>query len=248
MNSTSQLAPWADRLPVNWEKPRIDQVVDVIFSNVDKHTLEEEEPIRLCNYVDVHRNDKITSAIDFMEATAEPREINKFQIHCGDVLITKDSETADDIAISSLVAEELPSVLCGYHLAMLRPRSKRIFGPFLAWIHASKQFRAQYEARAVGVTRFGLPQYAFRAATIPLPPLSEQTRISAYLDASCAALDAAVAAKRRQLETLDTLERAILHQAVTQGINPEVENKPCELDWLTEVPAHWQVKQIKRVW
>lgn len=183
------LTPWIENLPHDWHPGRIDHVADVFFSNVDKHTIEEEQPVRLCNYVDVYKNEKITANLDFMKATAEPREIKKFQIRHHDVLSTKDSETPDDIAITALVAEDIPDVLCGYHLAMMRPRSNRLFGPYLAWVHASKQFRAQYEARAVGVIRFGLPQYAFREARIPLPPRQEQERIAAYLDASCTSID-----------------------------------------------------------
>ncbi len=136
-----KFVPWAGMLPSNWKKCRMDSVADVLFSNVDKHRLEEEMPIRLCNYVDVYKNDRITGEIDFMEASATPREMDKFQVKRGDVLVTKDSETPDDIAISALVDEELPGVLCGYHLAVIRPRSKRVCGSFIAWLHASKQFR-----------------------------------------------------------------------------------------------------------
>lgn len=215
---TKILAPWTETVPTGWRVTRLDAVADVLFSNVDKHTIDGEEPVRLCNYVDVYKNNCITSDIDFMEASADEREIKKFQIRRGDVLATKDSEAADDIAISSLVTEDFPGVLCGYHLAMIRPRFLSVSGPFLAWLHASKSFRAQYEAKAVGVTRFGLSQYAFRAARVPLPPLSEQQRIAAYLDASCGAIDAAVAAKRRQLETLDALRKSIIEHAVSYGI------------------------------
>lgn len=192
------LAPWASQLPSDWDRRRLDAVADVFFSSVDKHTLDDEMPVRLCNYVDVYKNDRITGAINFMVASTEMREIAKFQIRRGDVLATKDSETPGDIAIPAFVAEELPGVLCGYHLALIRPRSKQVSGAFLYWLHASKSLRAQYEAKAVGVTRWGLSQHAFRELMIPLPPLREQERIAAYLDASCAAIDAAVAAKRRQ--------------------------------------------------
>lgn len=213
----------------------------------DKHTIDGETPVRLCNYVDVYKNDRITSGIDFMEASAEGREIRKFQIQRGDVLATKDSEEADDIAIPCLVAEDLPGVLCGYHLAMIRPRLASVSGSFLAWLHASKSFRAQYEAKAVGVTRFGLSQYAFRAARIPLPPLPEQQRIAAYLDASCAAIDAAVAAKRHQLETLDALRKGTITRAITRGLNPKVRTKSSGQDWLGEIPAHWSAPCLKRL-
>ncbi|MDO8946665.1 MAG: restriction endonuclease subunit S [Desulfocapsaceae bacterium] len=182
-----------------------------------------------------------------MEATAEEREIKKFQIRRDDILATKDSESADDIAITSLVTEDLPGVLCGYHLAMIRPRLSSVSGRFLAWLHASKSFRAQFEAKAVGVTRFGLSQYVFRAARIPLPPLPEQQRIAAYLDASCAAIDGAIAAKRSQLETLDALAHAVIHQAITRGINATVKMKLSGMDWNPEVPEHWHVQQIKRI-
>ena len=227
-NTLDPLAPWAHDLPPTWDLCRLDDVADVLFSNVDKHTLDSEAPVRLCNYVDVYKNERITGTLDFMEASAEPREIEKFQIRRGDVLATKDSEEADDIAIPALVAEELPGVICGYHLALIRPRSRRITGDFIAWLHKSKQFRAQYEAKAVGVTRFGLSQYAFRSALIPVPPIPEQSRINSFLDHSCAAIDAVAAlatpkddAKlsngvlNQQMKTLRAYRNSIIHECVT---------------------------------
>lgn len=242
-----RLTPWLDNLPEDWRKARIDCVADVLFSNVDKHTFDEEMAVRLCNYTDVYKNDKITRSIDFMEASAETREIDKFQIRQGDLLVTKDSETPDDIAIPALVAEEMPGVLCGYHLAMIRSRSKSINGPFLFWLHESKQFRAQYEARAVGVTRFGLPQYAFHSARIPLPPITDQKRIAAFLDASCEAIDAAMAAKRRQLETLDSLRKGTITKAVTQGLDPGIGKRTTGHVWLGEIPQNWDIQCLKRL-
>ena len=83
MNTTQEtleLAPWTETVPAGWRVTRLDAVADVMFSNVDKHTLDDEEPVRLCNYVDVYKNDRITSGIEFMEASADAREIRKFQI------------------------------------------------------------------------------------------------------------------------------------------------------------------------
>jgi type I restriction enzyme S subunit len=246
-NETNQLAPWANGLPSDWNLCRLDAVADVLFSNVDKHTLDDETPVRLCNYVDVYKNERITSALNFMEASAESREIAKFQIRRGDLLATKDSETPDDIAVPALVVEELPGVLCGYHLALIRPRSRRVSGAFLYWLHASKSFRAQYEAKAVGVTRWGLSQHAFRELVVPLPPLPEQERIAAHLDASCAAIDAAVAAKCRQLETLDALRKSTIKRAITRGLTPNVKMRPTEVAWIPEIPQYWRLVRVKDV-
>jgi len=226
--STNSLTPWAVLLPAEWGKCRLDAVADVLFSNVDKHSHEDEVSVRLCNYIDVYKNDEITSDIDFMEATAEQREIEKFQLHIGDVLVTKDSEEPDDIAIPALVVEDLLGVICGYHLALIRPRSRKVTGAFLVWLHRSKQFRAQYEAKAVGVTRFGLSQYAFRQALIPLPPVDEQKRITTYLKLSCGAIDAVVSLTKsnddflqakgvlnKQMRTLLAYRNSLIYECVT---------------------------------
>ena len=245
IDETKTLYPWINTLPSDWKVCRIDDVAHVFFSNVDKHTLEDEQSVRLCNYVDVYKNEKITGTLDFMEASADFREIEKFQIRRHDVLSTKDSETPDDIAITALVAEDIPNVLCGYHLAMMRPRSKRIYGPFLAWVHASKHFRAQYEARAVGVTRFGLPQYAFRSARVPLPPRPEQERIAAFLDASCAAIDAAVSAKQRQIDVLHRMQNILIIQAITHGLDKSIKLKETGISTLGQIPAHWRQTKLR---
>jgi len=242
---TDLLVPWTKTVPKDWRVTRLDAVADVIFSNVDKHTIEGEKPVRLCNYVDVYKNDRITAGMDFMEASADEREIRKFQIRRGDILATKDSEEADDIAIPAVVTADLPGVLCGYHLAMIRPRLASVNGSYLAWLHASKHFRAQYEAKAVGVTRFGLSQYAFRSARIPIPSLVAQQRISAYLDASCAALDGAIAAKRRQLETLDVVRTTLAHDAVTKGIDPATETVVFGIPHYEATPKHWKRSKLR---
>jgi type I restriction enzyme S subunit len=222
------LAPWAATLPKTWRLCRLDAVADVYFSNVDKHTVDGETPVLLCNYVDVYKNECITRHIEFMEATAEPREIAKFQIRPGDVLATKDSEEADDIAVPALVTEELPGVICGYHLALIRPRSLNVLGEWVAWLHRAKQFRAQYEAKAVGVTRFGLSQHAFRSLLIPLPPREEQDRICQFLQRSCAAIDAVAAmgtpkddarlvhgVLNQQMRTLRAYRNSLIYECVT---------------------------------
>jgi len=81
---------------------------------------------------------------------------------------------------------------------------------------------------------------------VPLPPLPEQQSIASYLDASCAAIDAAVGAKRRQLETLDALRRTVIQESVTKGLDPNVEVRDSDIDWLPEIPKHWNKAKLKR--
>jgi type I restriction enzyme, S subunit len=250
MNNSANASPssyWLNHLPDEWGVTRLANVADILFSNVDKHTIKGEVPVRLCNYVDVYKNSRIMNDIEFMDASADAREIERFQIMVGDVLATKDSETPDDIAISALVTENLPGVLCGYHLALIRPRKHLIYGPYLAWLHGCKLFRSQYEANAVGVTRFGLSQADFKEARIPLPTLNEQRRIAAYLDKTCAAIDTAIEKKQKQLETLNALRKSIIHKAVTCGLDDSVELKESGIAWAPLKPAHWKTCRVKDI-
>jgi len=80
---------------------------------------------------------------------------------------------------------------------------------------------------------------------VAVPPLIEQRRIAAYLDASCAAIDAAVAAKRRQLETLEALRKSIVKRAVMMGLNPSVKTQSTDVEWIPEMPRHWRLMRVK---
>ena len=91
-----------DVLPSSWQEVPLGELADISFSPVDKKTRSGEPAVRLCNYVDVYKNDRIDHRINFMQATATPDEIQRFRLERGDVLITKDSEAWDDIGVPAL--------------------------------------------------------------------------------------------------------------------------------------------------
>lgn len=93
------------------------RVAAIRSSNVDKIVTEGEHSVRLCNYVDVYYNERITDQLSFSAGSAGASEIEKFALRSGDVIITKDSETPDDIAVPALVEPSVDGVVCGYHLA-----------------------------------------------------------------------------------------------------------------------------------
>ena len=126
-------------------------------------------------------------------------------------------------------------------------KPERIASRFLFYCVGSRWFIERCNALAYGakMPRVSWPKQLSQF-NIPLPPKPEQTRIAAYLDASCAAIDAAVIAKRLQLDTLDVLSSSLIHRAVTHGLNECVTLKPSGLDWLPNIPRHWEVRQVKR--
>jgi type I restriction enzyme S subunit len=232
--------------PEGWETRKIKFLTTIQTSNVDKLSNDDEVPVRLCNYTDVYYNDHITPALPFMEATATPKEIEKFALKAGQVFITKDSEEWDDIGIPALVTEDMPGVLCGYHLAIFTPEPERLNGAFLAWLCRADALNDQFKLSANGVTRFGLGHYAMKNAVIGFPPLETQKRIAAFLDEKTAQIDGLIEKKQALLDRLAEKRQAIITQAVTKGLNPAVPMKDSGIDWLGRVPAHWEVLSFRR--
>lgn len=236
---------WADQLPDNWEAKPLRSMADYFVSNVDKVPAEHEIPVRLCNYTDVYNNEFITLALDFMQATASEEEIAKFGVALDDVIITKDSESWDDIGVPALVRETASDLVCGYHLALLRPLKQKIDGAFLFRCLQAKPIRVQLELAANGVTRFGIPKSEIGTMTLPVPPLPQQRVIAEYLDRETARLDALVAAKDRVLGLLAEKRRALITGAVTRGLDPRASLRDSRIPWLGEIPAHWETERTR---
>ncbi len=175
-------APWLGNVPAHWAVRRLRNVVGMRVSNVDKHTKDDEQPVRLCNYVDVYKNDRIRSGMSFMCATATVDEIERFRLRTGDVLITKDSEAWNDIGIPALVEETADDLISGYHLALLRPFEGCVEGGYLFRVLQSTGVAYQFHVEANGVTRYGLSHNAIKSTWLPLPLLPEQAAIVRFLD------------------------------------------------------------------
>ena len=236
--------PWLGGVPEHWHVRRLRTLADMRVSNVDKHTKEDEFPVRLCNYVDVYKHDRIAPAMPFMTATASRDEIERFRLERDDVLITKDSEAWDDIGVPALVTEAADDLLSGYHLALLRP-FKEILGAYLARTLQSKEVAYQFHIRANGVTRYGLTHMGIKSVCIPVPSLPEQAAIVRYLDHVDRRIRRYVTAKRKLIDLLEEEKQAVVNQAVTRGLDPNVRLKPSGVEWLGDVPEHWRVRRAK---
>lgn len=80
---------------------------------------------------------------------------------------------------------------------------------------------------------------------LPFPPLEEQTAIAHFLDQKTAQIDAAIAIKEQQIALLKERKQILIQQAVTQGLDPTVPMKDSGVEWIGEIPAHWEVKKAK---
>jgi type I restriction enzyme, S subunit len=222
-------------------------LADVLVSNVDKKAAEDQASVRLVNYTNVYYRDQITSDLDLMKSTASLDQIARFRVLPGDSIITKDSESADDIGIATHVSEADANMVCGYHLAIVRPR-ERTDPRYLTWALRSDLARGQFTVAANGMTRYGLTYGAIQAVELPSPPVAEQRQIAEFLDDQVARIDNVLAARRIQAELVVAERRSRVHFAVTGG--QAVRRQPSRLAWADTIPDHWssvRVCQVARI-
>ncbi|UOS13962.1 restriction endonuclease subunit S [Helicobacter pylori] len=163
---------------------KLSEVCEILNSNVDKKTKENEQKVKLCNFIDVYNNWAITkyTSKKFMTATATQNEINKFSLKKGYVAITKDSETKDDIGISTYIADNFDNVLLGYHCTLLKPNQKVLNGKFLNAYLSSFYGRKYFSNCASGSgQRYTLTIDVINDLTIPLINIETQQKIARTL-------------------------------------------------------------------
>ena len=136
---------------MEFKKYKLRELATVDISSVDKKTKEGEKSVRLCNFTDVYKNWAIRSHMhdSFMKATAKQKDIDKFSIHKGQVAITKDSETRDDIGIPTYIADAFNDVVLGYHCALITPH-ENFSGAYLNAYLNTKMAKKYFEGYASG--------------------------------------------------------------------------------------------------
>ena len=159
---------------------RLGNVAEILVSSIDKKSKEGETSVKLCNFVDVYHNWAITSDMvnEFMTATTNANNINRFSLKKGYVAFTKDSETRDDIGISTYIADDLDNTVLGYHCALVKPDSNILSGKYLnAFLH-SDYIKRYFELNATGSgMRYTLSTDTLYNLPIIIPSLEVQNRI-----------------------------------------------------------------------
>ena len=212
---------WIEEIPRHWEVNRLKYIAKILPSNVDKHIYPDEIQVRLCNYTDVYYNDYITVDTVLKKGSCKESEFAKFVLRKGDVIITKDSETPDDIGVPTFVKDDLNSIVCGYHLTMIRPLVCR--GEFIFRFIQSDRTRRYFELESNGITRYGLGKPSIENLCLPIPPDSEQRQIADFLDHKTKQIDELITTEQRKIELLKEYRQSLISEAVTGKI--DVRNK-----------------------
>lgn len=169
-------------------------------------------------------------------------EAPEIQLKEFDVLFTKDGTIGKLLFVDSIPYPHKASL--NSHLLVLRPLNRSYKPRFIYYQLKSLPFKHHIELTKTGTTFYGITQEAMGQYKALIPPSEEQTAIAAYLDRKTAEIDQLIADKKRLLELYEEEKTAIINQAVTKGINPDAPMKNSGIEWLGEIPEHWEVKRL----
>lgn len=182
---------------------------------------------------------------DLPEMDFDDDDRKRFKVEVGDLLVCEGGEVGRCAVWVGAVDE------CFYQKALHRVRpyqSARDVTRFLFWTLHWAVKSGCLSADGANATIAHLPAEAFRKYRFPFPPPTEQTAIAAFLDREMAQIDALVAEQERLIELLREKRQAVISHAVTKGLNPNAPMKDSGVEWLGEVPAHWELVRLgKRI-
>jgi type I restriction enzyme S subunit len=231
------------RLPTDWMRDRLKDVSAINATSLpaDTNPNYEFDYLEISN-VDYHGiiDPKAIERLRYEDAPSRARR--RVAKNC--IMI---SSVRPNLQAAAFADNGRKDFVCSTGFNVVQPLEHRLSPKFGYYALISEGARQYFEATAKGVGYPAVDDKDFDSFPMPLPPLPEQQRIAAYLDVSCAAIDAAVAAKRRQLETLDSLCSSILLRTVTNGVAEMVETKLTGNEVLPQIPLTWRLARLKSV-
>lgn len=187
-----------------------------------------------------HTKDNLT------RRTYTESEIATRQLRVGDLILEK-SGGGDIQPVGRVVSFELEEpALCSNFLERLRPNNHLLYSRYGAYLFFklwTTRANVPFIKQTTGLQNLDVDEYL--AQTTQVPPLDLQRDIANYLDRETAKLDAMISAKQELLEILAEKRRALITQAVTRGLNPNVRLRDSGVEWLRKIPEHWGLTRLK---
>ena len=240
---------WLGEIPPHWKISKLRYMFDFGSGlNITKANL-QDTGIPCISYGEIH------SKFGF-EVDTERHDLKfvdeKYLVSNPSALLNKGdlvfADTSEDIEGSGNFTQLLSDkpAFAGYHTVIVRPKNDDC-SRFYAYLMDSKEIRTQIRYIVKGVKVFTISQSILKGVSIWLPSSEERQAIANFLDYETAKIDTLIEKQQRLIELLTEKRQAVISHAVTKGLNPDVPMKDSGVEWLGEVPEHWEVSKAKYV-
>lgn len=186
-------------------------------------------------HVDLSIVKKFISLDDYLEYR------KKTKIEKGDILFSK----AATIGKTAIVDDEVFMVWSP--LAVIKVNLERHHNKYIYYLLNCNELIKHIGIMGSYNTQINVGMRSLERAPIPVPTYAEQSRIAAYLDRRCAAIDALIANQQQQIDKLKQYKQAVITEAVTCGLDPNVRMKDSGVEWIGDVPEHWEIIPSKHL-
>lgn len=235
---------WIGEIPSEWDVIRM-KLYAYLKGRIGWQGLKAEEFIDEGPYLVTgtdFENGRICWERSYHVSEKRYNEAPQIQLRVGDLLVTKDGTIGKLAYVDSLPGK----ASLNSHLLLIRPLKGKFCNEYLYWVLGSSVFQGYYELTGQdGTTMDSLSQEKIGNFNFATPPLAEQQAIAAFLDDRCAHVDGIIADLERQAEILRQYKKALITETVTKGLDKTVPMKDSGIDWIGEIPSHWEVKPLK---
>ena len=124
-------------------------------------------------------------------------------------------------------------------------KHRNVNSQYFKWLFKSTPFISELNSSVTGIRQGkNIDPETFLTSVLPIPAMSEQKRIAEFLDRKCGEIDEAIAKKQRLIQLLEEQKTILINQAVTKGLNPDAPMKDSGIEWLGEIPEHWDMSKL----
>lgn len=226
---------WLGELPSHWQTKQLRWIAD--FVERGTAPTYADDGITVINQACLSNYELNLSKAKYHQSKDDFRNFRGY-LKIGDVLI---ASTGRGVLGKCCIVESDLEGFVDSHVSIVRDSKNRLPAKFLFYL-LSTQYEMINACLAEGSTnQTELQRDSFRKLPIPLPPRAEQDRIVNFLDQKAAEIDAAIAKKKRLIELLQEQKSILINQAVTRGLNPNVAMRDSMVEWIGDIPAHWQL-------
>jgi type I restriction enzyme S subunit len=254
MNPYSDYKPsgveWIGEIPSHWKRTRLRNLGEFYGGLSGKGGDDFKQDDNPNNrpyipYTNILRNTYI-SKTHFDYVVLEEGEVqNRVQRY--DMFFLMSSETHEDLGKSSILIEEVEELYLNSFCKGFRIDQEEVYPLFLNYQLLGQVFKELISVEGKGFTRINLRQDRLKDVPVLLPPLPEQEEIVRYLDTKTQEIDQLVSITEKKIDLLKERRTSTINEVVTKGLNPNVERRDSGVEWIGEIPSHWEVKKLKYV-
>ena len=229
------------RIPKEWNVVRTKYLSNIsigLVTTMTENYVEKEEGVPLIRNGNIRCNKIDVNGMVFLDKRFAEKNKHR-QLHTGQIATVHTGE----VGTSIVIPEEYDGGL-GFATIQSTPY-KGVSSEFLCWFCNSAAFKNQCIECSTGDGRQNLNLYDFVDLFVAIPKYDLQSKIASFLDKKCAEIDSLHTDIEKQIETLEEYKKSIITEAVTKGLNPDVEMKDSGIEWVGMIPKNWNLSRLK---